>query len=135
MSLQWLVAIAGLGAGCGVEPVDEPVATSAQEVLAKLKACFVDAGQPDPSNPMSRRFDAGCSTPTPGSTIWKYRWDFGDGSGVLLTGNVITDHVFPFTNSCYKTQLTVLDLNGKDDTVSHNQVFCAVGPCAPVCPP
>ena len=134
MSLQWMVVIAGLGAGCGVDSPDEPTDTSAQAVLARPQACFVEAGQPDPSAPMSRRFDASCSTPTPGSFIWKYRWDFGDGSN-LLTGSTITDHVFPFTNSCYKVQLTVLDINGKEDTTSRNEVFCAVGPCVPVCPP
>lgn len=134
MALQWTVVIAALGTGCGVEALEEPTGSSEQEVLARPRACFVEAGQPDPSNPNSRRFNASCSTPAAGSVIWKYRWDFGDGSN-LLTGNAVTDHAFPFTNSCYKTQLTVLDLNGTDDTTFRNEVFCAVGPCLPVCPP
>lgn len=128
--LPMMIAMS-LGVSCGV---DEPVETTAQEVVVP-HACFVDAGQPNPSDPMSRRFNASCSTPATGSTIWKYRWDFGDSSSVPLTGNPIIDHVFPFTNTCYKTQLTVIDLNGNTDTTSHNEIFCAVGPCAPVCPP
>jgi hypothetical protein len=132
MSLSASFLIAALGAGC-LDVPDERAASTAQAVLTP-HACFVNAGQPNPSNPNSRRFDASCSTPATGSFLWKYRWDFGDGSS-LLTGNAVTDHNFPFTNSCYKVQLTVLDINGSDHTAFSNEIFCAVGPCAPTCPP
>lgn len=130
-TVHCLLAIVTLGAGCAAEPPDTGTAT---QELAKLRACFTDLGQPDPAVPLSRRFDAGCSTPTPGSTIWKYNWEFGDGA-FLQTGNTVSDHVFPFTNTCYKVHLTVLDVNGKTDDVFHYALFCSVGPCNPPCPP
>jgi len=127
------IVVAGLGTACAVEPADDSVSTTSQAVN-KLRACFTDLGQPDPSNPNSREFDSGCSTPSPGSFIALRSWDFGDGTGTT-TGGTITDHVFPFTNTCYKVHLTVHDNNGKDDDVFHYALFCAVGPCNPVCPP
>lgn len=121
------------GTSCAVDTPDETTESTSQAV-SKLRSCFVNLGQPDPSVPLSRRFDSSCSTPTPGSFIWKYSWNFGDGSG-LLTGNTVTDHTFPFTNSCYKVTLDVIDINGKDDASSQNVSFCSVSPCNPVCPP
>lgn len=60
--------------------------------------------------------------------------DFGDGTGTT-TGGTQTDHVYPFTNTCYKTRLTVFDANGNSSSVFHRVTFCTVGPCNPVCPP
>lgn len=41
-------------------------------------------------------FDASCSEITDGQ-IWKYSWDFGDGSGTL-TGNPVTFHHYDTEN-------------------------------------
>jgi hypothetical protein len=127
------VALVGFVASCAVDPAVD-TATTDQDVLGQLKSCFVNLGQPDPSVPLSRRFDSSCSTPTPGSFIWFRSWDFGDGTG-SFTGGTLTDHTFPFTNSCYKVQLTVWDANGQSDTSFQNVQFCTVGPCIVVCPP
>jgi hypothetical protein len=127
-----LAVIAALGPGCALDAAEEPAGTTAQE-LTGLGACFTDLGQYDPSVPLSRRFDSGCSTPSTGSYIAYRTWDFGDGGGAF-TGGTITDHVFAFTNSCYKVHLTVWDANGQSAEVSHNELFCSVSPCNPVCP-
>jgi len=137
---RWAVVVIAFGSGCAVDAADDTpgggdsVATREQAVGAKLDACFVNQGQPDPSVPLSRRFDSSCSTPTPGSFIFFRTWDFGDGTGIT-TGGTQTDHTFPFTNTCYKVHLTVFDANGKDDDVFHYVTFCTVSPCNPICPP
>jgi len=128
------VALVGFAASCAVDPAVDPTAAIDQDVLGKLKACFVDLGQPDPSVPLSQRFDSSCSTPTPGSFIQFRTWDFGDGTGAF-TGGTLTDHTFPFTNTCYKVQLTVWDANGKSDSTFQDVQFCTVSPCNPICPP
>lgn len=46
-------------------------------------SCNFDANRPA-SNP----------TRCPGSFVWKYQWDFDDGS-TLLTGNPVVSHIFP----------------------------------------
>jgi PKD domain len=133
-SMLATLSLATLTTSCALDTPDTPTTGTAAQELNKLRACFTDLGQPDPAVPLSRRFDSSCSTPTPGSYIALRTWDFGDGT-LLTTGGTVTDHTFPFTNTCYKVSLDVFDANGKDDRVSQNIVFCSVGPCAPVCPP
>jgi hypothetical protein len=127
------VLVVVFGSGCAID-VDDPVDTGTQAVGGAPTACFVDQGQPDPSVPLSRRFNSSCSTPTSGSYIAYRTWDFGDGS-TAFTGGTLTDHTFSFTNTCYKVHLTVWDMNGLSADVFHHVLFCTVGPCNPVCPP
>jgi hypothetical protein len=66
-------------------------------------SCNFDAQRPA-SNPSA----------CPGSFIWKYQWDFDDGS-TLLTGNPIVGHVFPNNQDRFVT-LTVICWNGETPT-------------------
>lgn len=51
-------------------------------------------------------FDAGCTTWTNGQ-LWRYSWDFGDGSGTTLTGNDEIQH--DYSSGCWKmVELTVI---------------------------
>lgn len=134
-SLPRLTLALTLIAGCAVSDPDESLETIAttEQALGSPTACFVDLGQFDPSQPLSRRFNSSCSTAPAGTFIQFRSWDFGDGTGGL--SGTIKDHVFPFTNTCYKVRLTVFDSTGGSDDVSQNVTFCTVGPCNPVCPP
>lgn len=59
----------------------------------------------DPST-LTCDFDAGCTTWTSGQ-LWRYSWDFGDGSGTVLTGNDEIQH--DYSSGCWKlVKLTVL---------------------------
>lgn len=58
-------------------------------------------------------FDASCSTWT---GLWRYRWDFGDGSGLVLTGNPSIQHTF---SGNYSTvELMVIPYSTDPDAVS-----------------
>lgn len=50
-------------------------------------------------------FDSGC-TELDGS-LWRYVWDFGDGSGSVLTGNEVIQHQYAFPHYTPDVKLTV----------------------------
>lgn len=50
----------------------------------------------------------------PGSFVWKYQWDFDDGS-TLLTGNPLVSHTFP-TNQDRFVSLNVICWSGETAT-------------------
>ena len=64
------------------------------------------------------QFDAqrGGGSSCPNSFIWKYSWNFGDGTGVL-TGNSLTSHSYPAPgNGAYEVLLTVICWDGEMPT-------------------
>lgn len=72
-------------------------------------ACYTwDCG----TNSPTCTFDASCSTVTAG-TLWKYAWDFGDGT-TLLTGSPNVSHTYSMAYPTVK--LTLVFWN--DPTVS-----------------
>jgi hypothetical protein len=55
-------------------------------------------------------FDASC-TQNPGN-LWRYRWDFGDGSGYTFTGSATISHQYSSASCFYPiVELTVIDYN------------------------
>lgn len=73
----------------------------------------------------SCQFNGTCSTGTP--YVWKYKWDYGDGSSSGLTGNATPTHGY---SVCYPSvSLTVYDFDGNIESVS-----CLIGTGDPGCP-
>lgn len=70
----------------------------------------------------SCQFDAqrGGGSSCPGSFIWKYSWDFGDGS-TALTGSSLISHSYPAPGAgSYTVTLTVLCWDGNAPTKVRN---------------
>jgi PKD domain len=55
-------------------------------------------------------FDASCSVTNVGS-FWRYRWDFGDGSSVVLTGSPTTSHSYSIPYPTVNLTLVFLDVD------------------------
>lgn len=73
-------------------------------------------------------FDASCSTWT--GNLWRFRWDFGDGSGYTFTGSPTITH--SYTSPYPTVQLTVIPLSTSQASVSCQIiVFNNVGPPLP----
>lgn len=71
-------------------------------------------------------FDASCST-FGGGQIWRYRWDFGDGSGLTFTGSPNISHSYSVAYP--EVTLTLIMLSGTDDDETCEiVVYNAVGP-------
>lgn len=56
-------------------------------------------------------FDSGCSTIQSPGFLWRYSWDFGDGSGTALTGSDTINHTY--SGGCFypDVKLTVIPFN------------------------
>ena len=61
-------------------------------------------------------FNASASTPD-GGIIISYKWNFGDGNTTTKDDPIITHAYFTFGN--YTVTLTIVDSDGKNDSVSH----------------
>jgi len=73
-------------------------------------------------------FDASCSTWT--GNLWRFRWDFGDGSGFYFTGSATINHTYsmPYPD----VELMVIPLSEEPASVSCGiVVFNNVGPPLP----
>lgn len=107
-SLLCTLAIAGALAS-GFSPDARAAASADFQGLCVWNAahtqfsCNFDANRPA-SNP----------TRCPGSFVWKYRWDFDDGSS-LLTGNPLVSHAFP-NNQDRFVSLTAICWSGETAT-------------------
>jgi PKD repeat protein len=62
-------------------------------------------------------FNASASRGGAGASIVSYRWDFGDGSPIVTTGNPVTSKVYTVT-ATYNVTLVVTDSNGRTATVT-----------------
>lgn len=72
-------------------------------------------------------FDASCTQND--GMLWRYRWDFGDGSGPFLTGNPVITHQYPQYYSWGYVELTVVDYDQDPFSVSCEVVVSSqVGP-------
>ncbi|HET9228524.1 MAG TPA: PKD domain-containing protein [Thermoanaerobaculia bacterium] len=61
------------------------------------------------------QFDAqrGGGSSCPASFIWKYSWDYGDGTGSGLTGSSVVNHSYPAPGAgAYQVTLTVICWDG-----------------------
>lgn len=72
-------------------------------------------------------FDASCSTGEP--YIWKYSFDFGDGTGTGLTGNPVQQHTYSLEYPYPVIKLTIIPM-GEDMTTLECQIVVrnVVGP-------
>lgn len=52
-------------------------------------------------------FDASCTEND--GMLWRYVWDFGDGSGAILTGNPVIQHQYDGSDLYPDVKLTVAD--------------------------
>jgi hypothetical protein len=75
-------------------------------------------------------FDAGCTIwTTAEGTLWKYRWDFGDGSFPELTPFEVIHHEYP-SNTCFAMpELTVMTWSVPDFTAQ-----CTIEPTSCIGP-
>jgi hypothetical protein len=72
-------------------------------------------------------FNASCSTITQGS-VWRYRWDFGDGSSIVLTSGTTTSHTYGQVPNP-DVSLTLLMFSGpEDEELCEIRVWEQVGP-------
>ena len=70
-------------------------------------------------------FNGGCSTGTP--FVWKYNWDFGDGTSTGLTGQSTQNHTYSI---CHPgVTLTVYTWDGDIESVQ-----CIINNRLPNCP-
>lgn len=81
-------------------------------------------------------FNASCSSWT--GSLFRFRWDFGDGSGYSLTGSSTITHTYTSPPYPY-VQLTVIPLSSSEASVSCQiVVWNNIGPWQPTsgnCPP
>lgn len=111
--------------GLLVSPLLLPVAAAAANV-----ACYDWDCTEDSSAPYTCTFDASC-TQIDGQ-LWKYRWDFGDGSSLVLTGNPVIQHDYDGSDAGPEVQLTVIPLN--DDPFSVTCEIVVYNPTGPILP-
>jgi hypothetical protein len=71
-------------------------------------------------------FNASASTPTPGSAIAEYKWQFGDGTEAV-TESPLESHPFAAA-STYHVKLTVIDEVGKEASTETEVQVVAAGP-------
>jgi len=94
-------------------------------------ACF-DWSCPRQLPPVTCSFDASCSVPESGAYIWKYSWDFGDGSTSGLLGSPTTSHAYGSGYSQAYVTLTVYQWGGSGNPLT---VSCAISVYWPGGPP
>jgi len=74
-------------------------------------------------------FDASCTTFTQGS-LWRYRWDFGDGGYPVLTGSATISHTYSISGAY--VNLTVIPFSADNFEVEcFITVYNVVGPPLP----
>lgn len=81
-------------------------------------------------------FDASCTEND--GMLWRYSWDFGDGTGTMLTGNPVIQHQFSSSYASSYVKLTVVDYDQDPfDETCEIVVDWQVGPPGPtsgICP-
>jgi PKD repeat protein len=95
--------------------------TSVSVLPTPPQACF--ASSADANDPLTINFDAACST---GAEL-QYSWDFGDGNSG--SSGSTTSHRYSGLNT-YKVTLTVVDVAGQRDSVSHSVTVSIPAPKA-----
>ncbi|MGD2114844.1 MAG: hypothetical protein PVG07_07320 [Acidobacteriota bacterium] len=100
---------------------------------AANQACFDWDCSDNSGSPYVCDFDAGCTQLD--SDLWKYRWDFGDGSGIVLTGSEEIQHSYDCDPSCDagpEVELTVIPLSESSFSVECEiLLFNTYGPPLP----
>jgi hypothetical protein len=108
LGLQTTLLATGLALSLGIAAPAQAAATANFQGL-----CTWNAARTQYSCSFDARRSAAAPSACPGSYIWKYLWDFDDGTS-LLTGNPLVGHTLP---------------NGADRFVSL-RVICASGEIA-----